>query len=229
MAARGGKRPLPAGWPSTCASITPHRARTTHISRSALGLNATRVMGHHASRRPFWSFRPGKTWGTRMRGAPAPTTRERRSKRGASSGTRSVAPPSDEVADRQSGRNAALTLSSKPRCTIGLDGAPAPRYGGSCGASGFGLNCPSNASIFSVSQPFGSSHQVRYPFGHPAMTEGRPRAPFAIRPPRTSAPSPHRVRAPGSPSPPGGQQSDTGLLADGPARVASVRYLGEAL
>jgi hypothetical protein len=34
-------------------------------------------------------------------------------------------------------------------------------YAGACGASGFGLNCPSKASIFSVPQPIGSSHQVR--------------------------------------------------------------------
>jgi hypothetical protein len=38
---------------------------------------------------------------------------------------------------------------------------PPPGYAGACGASGFGLNCPSKASIFSVPQPFGSSQKVR--------------------------------------------------------------------
>jgi hypothetical protein len=36
-----------------------------------------------------------------------------------------------------------------------------PGYAGACGASGFGVNCPSKASIFSVPQPFGSSQKVR--------------------------------------------------------------------
>ena len=43
----------------------------------------------------------------------------------------------------------------------GLDVRPPPGYDGARVASGFGLNCPSKASIFSVPQPFGSSQKVR--------------------------------------------------------------------
>ena len=43
----------------------------------------------------------------------------------------------------------------------GLDGRLPVSYAGASQAFGFGLNCPSKASTFSVPQPFGSSQKVR--------------------------------------------------------------------
>ena len=51
--------------------------------------------------------------------------------------------------------------SEDARTMYALDARRPPGYTEACGASGFGLNCPSKASIFSVPQPFGSSQKVR--------------------------------------------------------------------